>query len=78
LGVQHKFTRPCRPQTNGKAEQFIQCQRSASRPMTGRTRTQLSGPILWRAGSTTTTDTGRTAASVTSLRCPGSNLQITS
>jgi transposase InsO family protein len=24
LGVQHKFTRPYRPQTNGKAERFIQ------------------------------------------------------
>jgi len=24
LGVQHKFTRPDRPQTNGKAERFIQ------------------------------------------------------
>ncbi len=23
LGVQHKFTRPYRPQTNGKAERFI-------------------------------------------------------
>jgi transposase InsO family protein len=24
LGISHKFTRPYRPQTNGKAERFIQ------------------------------------------------------
>ncbi|OUM00622.1 integrase [Variovorax sp. JS1663] len=24
LGIRHRFTRPCRPQTNGKAERFIQ------------------------------------------------------
>ena len=28
LGIQHTFTRPCRPQTKGKAERFIQtCRR---------------------------------------------------
>lgn len=77
LGMQHKFTRPYRPQTNGKAERFIQpaLREWACR---GRTRTRRSGPMHWRADSTTTTGTGRTAASATALRCPGSNLQIIS
>ena len=66
LGAQHKFTRSYRPQTNGKAERRIQ---SALR--------WTYGPMPWRAGSPITTGTGHTAALVTSLRSPKSNLKIT-
>lgn len=64
-----------RPMARPRGLSSLRC---ASGPMGERTRTQRSGPMPWRAGSTTTTGTGRAAASAISLRCPGSNLQITS
>jgi transposase InsO family protein len=65
LGIKHRFTRAYRPQTNVKAERFIQ---SALREWAyGRTyehsrqqRESLAG------GSTTTTGTARTTASAAS------------
>ncbi len=75
LGVQHKFARPYRPMARPSGSSSQCC---ASVPMAGRTRTQPSGPMPWRAGSTTTTGIDRTAASVKSLRSPGPILQATS
>jgi transposase InsO family protein len=74
LGIRHRFTRAHRPQTNGKAERFIQ---SALREwrMAGRTRTQPTELPPWPAGSTTTTGTDRIAASAGSRPCPDSLLQ---
>ena len=67
LGVQHKFTRPYRPN-----------RRCASGPMAGHTRIELSEHKPYIAGSITTTGTGLTAALVELPQWPGSNLQTTS
>ena len=70
LGIKHKFTRAYRPQTNGKAERFIQ---SALREWAYGWTYQNSDAAHarpWRAGSTTTTGTARTAASAASRPCP--------
>lgn len=61
LGIAHKFTRAYRPQTNGKAERFIQSG-CVSGPTAGPTKTPSSGAKRFTAGSTTTTGIARTTA----------------
>ena len=63
LGIRHVFTRPYRPQTNGKAERFIQ---SALREWAYGWAYQHSNQALKpsRPGHTTTTGTARTRESM--------------
>lgn len=73
LGITQKFTRAYRPQTNGKAERFIQ---SALRdgPTAASTRTQTSAAKPCRPGLTSTTGIGRITASTCCRLCLVSQL----
>ena len=76
LGIKHSFTRAYRPQTNGKAERFIQ---SALREWAyGFTyQHSASAPPCSSAGSITTTGIALTRASEASHLCPDSVHQET-
>ena len=77
LGITHKFTRAYGPQTNGKAEQFIQ---SALREwlVAGGVRTAHTAPMPCPAGSVMTTGTVCKAALAAKRPCPAGLIQETS
>lgn len=68
LEARHKLTRRYRPQTNGKAERFIQTLSSGSGPTPGCTGRTRSGRQRSRNGSTTTITTARTLSWVPGCR----------
>jgi len=54
LGLKHRYTRAYRPQTNGKAERFIQSA-LVSGPTASPTSNPTNAPRRWMLGCTTTT-----------------------
>ena len=76
LGIKHRFTRAYRPQTNGKAERFIQSAlREWAYGWTYQNSTHRTLP--WPVGSTTTTGTDPIAALAVPRPCPDSARQGT-
>ena len=77
LGLRQRFTRAYRPQTNGKAERFIQSALREWAYAFDLPATRANAPTPWRPGCTTTTGTAHIRASAASPPWPDSKRQET-